>query len=147
MITDRNWVAAASYHAAGLDAAVPMMPPAAPASMNHIARTTCHSGQMPPLSPCQQSSETRSSPAGSVSRSQSAPQPGKQRKRKSAIDWCSCSNVHTCQIHKAQANFRKSLRRGFLSPLAAQSSGEEQISPFEAVGGRSASLQVTLCTP
>ena len=121
-----------------VDLSVPVLPSTA-ASMNHMARSTCHGGQMPhPLSPCQQSPETSSSPTRSVSRSQSAPQPGKQRKRKGAIDWCSCSNVHTCQVHKAQANFRKSLRRGFLSPLAAQSSGEQHVSPFEAGGGHPA---------
>ena len=134
----------------GWDAAVPVVPSTAPVRENHTAESTCHGGQVPhfalTLSSYQRSPEIRSSPAESVSRSQSAPQLGKQRKRRRAADWCSCSNVHTCQVHKAQANFRKSLRRGFLSPLSAQGSGEEHVSPREARGGHPASSQVTPCT-
>ena len=132
------------------DAPVPVVPSTAPAGVNYIAESTWYGGQMPrftlPLSPCQRSPETGSSPAGSVNRSHSAPQLGKQRKRKGAIDWCSCSNMQTCQLHKAQTNFRKSLRRGFLSPLAVQGSGEEHVSPLEARYGHPASSQVTPCT-
>ena len=129
-----------------MDLFVPVMPSTA-ARLSYTAGSTCHGGQMsPPLSSCQHDVDTSSSPAGSVSRTQSAPQLGKQRKRKGAVDWCNCSNVHTCQVHKAQANFRKSLRRGFLSPLAAQGSGEEHVSLCEAGGGHPASSQVTPCT-
>ena len=135
----------------GWDAAVPVVPSTAPARVNHTAETTCHGGQVPhfalTLSSCQQSPEVRSNPAESVSRSHSAPQLSKQHKRRRATDWCSCSNVHTCQLHKAQANFRKSLRRGFLSPLSAQGSAAEHVSPHEARGGHPASSQVMPCTP
>jgi len=123
----------------GWDAAVPMVPFTAPAGVNLIAGSTYHGGQMPqftlPPPPCQRRPETRSSPVESVSRSHSAPQLGKQRKRKGAIDWCDCGTMQTCPLHKAQANFRKSLRRGFLSPLAAQGTNEERFSPCEARGG------------
>ncbi|DBA65523.1 TPA: hypothetical protein ACH3X2_003179 [Trebouxia sp. C0005] len=94
-----------------------------------------------PVSPCQQSPDSSSSATGGVGRSHSAPQLGK---RKGAIDWCDYKgNLQTCQLHKAQANFRKSLRRGFLSPLAAQgsTSGEEHVSQCEAGGGDPASSQ------
>jgi len=131
----------------GWDAAVPMVPFTAPAGVNLIAGSTYHGGQMPqftlPPPPCQRRPETRSSPVESVSRSHSAPQLGKQRKRKGAIDWCDCGTMQTCPLHKAQANFRKSLRRGFLSPLAAQGTNEERFSPCEARGGHPASSQVT----
>ncbi len=99
-----------------------------------------------PLSPRQRSPETRSTPAGSVSRSQSLQQLVKQRKRKGAADWCNCSTMQTCQLHKAQATFRKSLRRDFLSPLAAQGASREHFSPCKARGGHPASPQVRLCT-
>ncbi|DBA72330.1 TPA: hypothetical protein ACH3X2_010571 [Trebouxia sp. C0005] len=124
---------------------VPMMPSAAHGSINYIAGSTCHGGQMsqlaPPVSPCQQSPDSSSSAMGGIDRSHSAPQLGK---RKGAVDWCNHKgNVQTCQLHKAQANFRKSLRRGFLSPLAAQgsASGEEHVSQCEARGGHPASSQ------
>ncbi|DBA65515.1 TPA: hypothetical protein ACH3X2_003172 [Trebouxia sp. C0005] len=124
---------------------VPMMPSAAHDSINHIAGSTFHDGQMSqftlPVSPCQQSPGSSSSAIGGVGRSRSAPQLGK---RKGAIDCCSYrGNVQTCPLHKAQANFRKSLRRGFLSPLAAQgsTSGEEHVSQCEARRGDPASSQ------
>lgn len=41
-------------------------------------------------------------------------------KRKGAPSGCSCSGVQCCQLHRAQANFRKSLRRGFLSPFSSK---------------------------
>ena len=126
---------------------VPVVPSAAPASMNHIANSACHGGQMLPPSPCQQSPDSSSSATGGVGRSHSAPQLANQRKRKGVIDWRSCSYVQTCQLPNAQANFRKSLRRGFLSPLAAQSSGEKHVSTHGARGGRPASSQVMPCTP
>ncbi len=134
----------------GWNAAVPMVPFTAPAGVNFIAGSTYHGGQMPhftlPQPPCQQIPEASSSPIESVSRSHSAPQLGKQRKRKGAIDWCNSSTMQTCPLHKAQANFRKSLRRGFLSPLAAQGTSEEHFSPCKARGGHPASSQVTPCT-
>ncbi len=134
----------------GWDAAVPMVPLTAPAGVKIIAGSTYQGGQMPhftiPPPPCQQIPEARSSPVESVSRSHSAPQPGKQRKRKGAIDWCNCSTMQTCSLHEAQANFRKSLRRGFLSPLAAQGTSEEHFSPCKAIGGHPASSQVKPCT-
>ena len=94
-----------------------------------------------PVSPCQQSPESSSSAIGGVGRSLS-----QLGKRTGAIDRCNCSNVQTCHLHKAQATFRKTLRRGFLSPLAAQGSGEEHVSHCEARGGRPAGLQVKPCT-
>ena len=96
-----------------------------------------------PLSPCQQSPESSSSATGGVGGSHGATQLGK---RKGAIHRCNCSNVQNCQLHKAHANFRKSLRRGFLSPLAAQGSGEQHVSHCEARGGRPAGSQVKPCT-
>ncbi|DBB13346.1 TPA: hypothetical protein ACH3X3_005081 [Trebouxia sp. C0006] len=129
----------------GWNAAVPMVPFTAPAGVNFIAGSTYHGGQMPhftlPPPPCQQIPEASSSPVESVSRSHSAPQLGKQRKRKGAIDLCNSSTVQTCPLHKAQANFRKSLRRGFLSPLAVQCTSEEHFSPCKARGGHPASPQ------
>ena len=126
-----------------------MVPFTAPAGVNFIAGSTYHGGQMPhftlPPPPCQQIPEASSSCVESVSRSHSAPQLGKQRKRKGAIDWCNSSTMQTCPLHKAQANFRKSLRRGFLSPLAAQGTSEEHFSPCKARGGHPASPQVTPC--
>ncbi len=134
----------------GWDAAVPMVPFTALAGVKLIAGSTYHGGPMPhitlPPPLCQQISEARSSPVESVSRSHSAPQLGKQRKRKGAIDWCKSSTMQPCPLHRAQANFRKSLRRGFLSPLAALSNSEEHFSPCEARGGHPASSQVTPCT-
>ncbi|DBA65510.1 TPA: hypothetical protein ACH3X2_003183 [Trebouxia sp. C0005] len=123
----------------------PVMPSASHGSIKYIAGSTCHGGQMSqltlPVSPCQQSPDSSNSTTGGVGRSHSAPQLGK---RKGAIDCCSSrGNVQTCQLHKAQANFRKSLRRGFLSPLAAQGStrGEKHVSQCEAGGGDPASSQ------
>ena len=134
----------------GRDAAVPMVPFTAPAGVNFIAGSTYHDSQMPhfplPPPPCQRRLEARSSPVESVSRSHSAPQLGTQRKRKGAIDWFDCSTMQTCPLHDAQANFRKSLRRGFLSPLAAKGTSEEHFSPCKARGGLPASSQVTPCT-
>ncbi|DBB13363.1 TPA: hypothetical protein ACH3X3_005097 [Trebouxia sp. C0006] len=105
------------------DACVPVVASVAPGSVTCFAGSTCRGGQMPhitlPLSPCQQSPESSSSATGGVG---GATQAGK---RKGAIHRCNCGNVQTCQLRKAQANFRKSLRRGFLSPLAAQGNGEE----------------------
>ncbi|KAL0018388.1 hypothetical protein WJX77_002518 [Trebouxia sp. C0004] len=125
--------------AGGWNAAVPVVPSTAPARVNYIAGSTCHGGHITlPVSPCQQSPGSSSRATGGVGRSRSAPQ---LAKRKGGIDWCSCSNMQTCQLHKAQASFRKSLRRGFLSPLAAQGSGEELVSPCEARGGHPANLQ------
>ncbi|DBB13390.1 TPA: hypothetical protein ACH3X3_005123 [Trebouxia sp. C0006] len=129
----------------GRDAAVPMVPFTAPAGVNFIAGSTYHGGQMPhfplPPPPCQRRPEARSSPVESVSRSHSAPQLGTQRKRKGAIDWCDCSTMQTCPLHDAQANFRKSLRRGLLSPLAAKGTSEEHFSPCKARDGLPASSQ------
>ena len=133
-----------------LGSLVPMMPSAAHGSIKYIAGSTCHVGQMSqftlPVSACQQSPDSSSSATGGVGRSLSAPQLGK---RKGAIGWCNDKgNVQTCQLHKAQANFRKSLRRGFLSPLAAQgsTSGEEHVSQCEARRGAPASSQVSMHT-
>ncbi len=95
------------------------------------------------LSPCQQSPESSISATEGVGGSDGATQ---LCKRKGAIHRCNCGNVQTCQLRKAQANFRKSLRRGFLSPLAAQGSGEEHVSPRQARGGRPAGSQVKPCT-
>ncbi|DBA81402.1 TPA: hypothetical protein ACH3X2_006820 [Trebouxia sp. C0005] len=124
---------------------VPMMPSAASGSINHIAGSTCRGGRMSqltlPVTLCQQSPDSSSSATGGVGRFRSAPQLGK---RKGTIGWCSYKgNVQTCQLHKAQADFRKSLRRGFLSPRAAQgsSSGEEHVRQSEAGGGHPASSQ------
>ena len=134
----------------GWDAAVPVVPSTAPAGVNYVAGSTGHGGQMPqftlPLYPCRPSPEISSSPAGSVSRAQSAPQLGKQRKHKGIFDWCNCNNAHTCQVHQAQVHVRKLLRRGFLSPLAAPGTGEEHFSPFEARDGLAAGSQVQPCT-
>ena len=131
-------------------AAAPMVPCTVPAGVCYTAGSTCHGGQMPhftlSLYPFKQSPETSSSPAGSVSRCHSAPQVGKQRKRKGVVAWCNCSDVHMCQVHKAQTNIKKSLRRGFLSPLAAQGTSEEHFSPCEARGGHPAGSQVQPCT-
>ncbi len=127
----------------GVDAFLPVVPSAAPGSVNYIAGSTCHGGQMPrstlPLSPCQQGPESSSGATRGVGRSHNAPQLGK---RKGAIDWCNCSSVQTSQLHKAQANFRKSLRRGFLSPLAAQGNEVDHVNPCEARGGHPAGSQV-----
>ncbi|DBB13371.1 TPA: hypothetical protein ACH3X3_005104 [Trebouxia sp. C0006] len=49
--------------------------------------------------------------------------------------------MQTCPLHDAQANFRKSLRRGFLSLLAAKGTSEEHFSPCKARGGLPASSQ------
>ena len=148
--TDTGCLQTTGDNADGWDAAVPVVPSTAPSRLNHTAGSTCHGGQMPhftlPPFPCQQSPENRNGLAGSVSRFYSAPQLGKQRKRKGAIEWCNCSTMQTCQLHKAQANFRKSLRRGFLSPLAAQDTSEGHFSPCEARGWHPASSQVTPCT-
>ncbi len=129
------------------DAFVPVAPSAAPTSVTCFAGSTCQGGQMQhitlPLSPCQQSPEFSSSATGGVGGSRGVTQLGK---RKGAIDWCNCRNVQACQLHKAQANLRKSLRRGFLSPLAAQGGGEQHVSHCEARGGRPAGSQVMPCT-
>ncbi|DBA67780.1 TPA: hypothetical protein ACH3X2_001214 [Trebouxia sp. C0005] len=124
---------------------VPRMPSAAHGSINCNTGSTCHGDQMSqltlPVSPCQQRPDSSSSATGVVGRSHSAPQLGK---RKGAVGWCNDKgNVQTCQLHKAQTNFRKSLRRGFLSPLTAQgsASGEEHVSQCEARGGHPASSQ------
>ncbi len=102
--------------------------------------------QMPhiriPSSPYQQTPES----SNSATRSLGAPKLVKQRMRKSVTGWCSCSNVQTCQLHMAQANFGKSLRRGFLSFLTAQSSEVEQVNPCEARCGHAAGSQVMPCT-
>ncbi len=115
--TDVEYLQASRDVVDGLDEFVSMAPSAAPASLNFIAGSTCHVGQMPHialcLSPCQQSPESSSGTTGGVGRSHSAPQLGKS---KGAIDCCNYKgNVQTCRLQKAQANFRKSLRRGFVS--------------------------------
>ena len=94
-----------------------------------------------PLLACQQRPESSSGATGDVGRSQSAQLLGK---RKVAIDQCNCTSVQTCLLHKAQANFRKSLRRGFLSPLAAQGYEVEHVNPCEARGWHLAGSQVTI---
>ena len=145
--TDTRCLQTSCDQAHSLDAFVPVVASAAPASVSYIAGGTCHGGQMShstlSLSPCQQGRQSSSSATGGVGRSHGAPQLGK---RKGAVDRCNCSIMQTCQLHKAQAKFRKSLRRGFLSPLAAQGSGEEHVSPCEARGGPSARSQVAPCT-
>jgi len=146
--TDIGCLQTTSVDGDGLDSLVPKVPFAARGSINYVAGSTCHGGQMSqltlPVSHCQQSPDSSSSATRGVSRSHSAPQLGK---RKGSIDWCNYKgDVQTCQLHKAQANFRKSLRRGFLSPLAAQGSGEKHVGPCEARGDHPASSQVTPCT-
>ncbi len=144
--TDTECLQASCDDAGVLDVSVPVVAYAAPASVNYIGGSTCHGGQMPhiklPVSPCQQSPESSIGAPGAVGRSQSAAQLGK---RKAAIGWCKHKgNVQTCQLHKAQAHFRQSLRRGFLSPLAAQgsTSGEEHASPCQAKNRHPAGSQV-----
>jgi len=128
-----------------VDVFVPVVSSAAPGSVNYTAGSTCHGSQMPhftvPRPPCQQSPKSSSSATVSVNRSQSAPLLVKQRKCKGATERCS-SSVQTCGLHSAQANFRKSLRRGFLSPLAAQGGGVAHFTHCVTGGGHPAGSQV-----
>ena len=147
--TDIGCLQTTCDNAEGWDAAVLLVPSAAMAGVKGIAGSTCYAGQTPqvalPPSSCQQNLGISSSPA--VGRFQSAPQLVKQRKRKGAIDLYNYKgNVQTCQLYKAQAKLRKSLRRGFLLPLGAQGCGEEHVNSCEATGGHPARSQVMLCS-
>lgn len=103
--------------------------PAQPCSNNH-AITSC--GLLPqfmfPLSPSQPSPASTGSASRSFNRSHSEPHPATQHMRKRGANSCSCSGVQCCRLHRAQASFRKSLRRGFLSPWRHECSSESMSS-------------------
>ena len=81
-----------------------------------------------PLSPSQPSAASTGSALRSFDRFHSEPHPSHiiatQHVRKRGANACGCSGVQCCQLHRAQANFRKSLRRGFLSPWTCEGSSE-----------------------
>ena len=99
--------------------------PAHPCSSNNAMNSP---GLLPQLmfalSPSQPSPASALSASGSVDRSQRESHLATQHMRKRGANSCSCSGVQCCQLHTAQASFRKSLRRGFLSPWTHEHSSE-----------------------
>ena len=102
--------------------------PALPCSSSYALNSPGLLWQLFSLFHCQPSPGSTGSASGSAARPQSEPHLATQHKRKRGAHWCSCSGEHFCQLHTAQASFRKSLRRGFLSPLTCEPSNKSMSS-------------------
>lgn len=82
-----------------------------------------------PISPSQPSPGSIGSASGSVDRSQREPHLATQHVLRRGANSCNRSGMQCCQVHQAQASFKKSyLSHGFLSPWTCEGSSESMSS-------------------